>query len=146
MPFEITDLALKLPAGRREWFTAECSEDLQMKGLTTTSTENDQASFYQRVQERAYALWEADGRPEGRQLDHWTQAELEVHAMPTAATAVESVLQQAEKSPARKSAAVVKAVVKEEAGGATSAATPGSATAKRNSRGTGEQIPRKRRK
>lgn len=24
--------------------------------------------------ERAYALWEQDGRPEGRHLDHWQQA------------------------------------------------------------------------
>ena len=31
-----------------------------------------------RIEERAYALWEADGRPEGRALDHWLQAEQEV--------------------------------------------------------------------
>jgi molecular chaperone DnaK (HSP70) len=40
-------------------------------------------TMYQRVQERAYRLWEVDGRPEGRQLDHWTQAELEVSAAST---------------------------------------------------------------
>ena len=112
-----------------------------MQGLTTTGAENEQAVFHQRVQERAYALWQEEGRPEGRQFDHWAQAELEVYATPTAATAVESVLQQAAKSPARKSVAVVK----EETGGATSAATSGSATAPRNSRGTGERFPRKRR-
>lgn len=27
-----------------------------------------------RVRERAYALWEQEGRPEGRDLDHWHQA------------------------------------------------------------------------
>lgn len=32
----------------------------------------------QRIEERAYALWEADGRPEGRALDHWLQAEQEI--------------------------------------------------------------------
>jgi Protein of unknown function (DUF2934) len=31
-----------------------------------------------RIEERAYALWEADGRPEGRALDHWLQAEQEI--------------------------------------------------------------------
>ena len=31
-----------------------------------------------RIEERAYALWEANGRPEGRALDHWLQAEQEV--------------------------------------------------------------------
>lgn len=30
------------------------------------------------VEERAYALWEADGRPEGRALDYWLQAEREI--------------------------------------------------------------------
>jgi hypothetical protein len=65
---------------------------VEKQGLTTTSAKNEQAVFHQRVRELAYALWEAQGRPEGRQLDHWTQAELEVYAMPTDATAVESVL------------------------------------------------------
>lgn len=30
-----------------------------------------------RIEERAHALWEADGRPEGRALDYWLQAEQE---------------------------------------------------------------------
>jgi len=30
------------------------------------------------VRERAYAIWEHDGRPEGRNLDHWLQAEVEI--------------------------------------------------------------------
>jgi hypothetical protein len=28
-----------------------------------------------RLRQRAYALWEQQGRPEGRHLDHWSQAE-----------------------------------------------------------------------
>jgi hypothetical protein len=31
-----------------------------------------------RIEERAYALWEADGRPDGRALDYWLQAEQEI--------------------------------------------------------------------
>jgi hypothetical protein len=31
----------------------------------------------QAIRERAYALWEADGRPEGRDLDYWRKAEQE---------------------------------------------------------------------
>jgi hypothetical protein len=27
------------------------------------------------IQERAHALWEADGRPEGRDLEYWRKAE-----------------------------------------------------------------------
>jgi DUF2934 family protein len=39
----------------------------------------------QAIRERAYALWEQDGRPEGRSVAHWSQAEMEVeveHALP----------------------------------------------------------------
>ena len=28
-----------------------------------------------RIRERAYHLWEADGRPEGREQEYWEQAE-----------------------------------------------------------------------
>lgn len=30
------------------------------------------------IRERAYALWEQDGRPEGRSMAHWSQAETEI--------------------------------------------------------------------
>ena len=29
----------------------------------------------ERIRERAHALWEAEGRPEGREADHWREAE-----------------------------------------------------------------------
>ena len=32
----------------------------------------------QQIRERAYELWEREGRPHGRHMDHWTQAEREV--------------------------------------------------------------------
>jgi Protein of unknown function (DUF2934) len=32
------------------------------------------------VRERAYAIWEQNGRPEGRSLAHWWQAEAEIGA------------------------------------------------------------------
>jgi hypothetical protein len=28
-----------------------------------------------RIRERAYQIWEQEGRPEGRHLDHWLEAE-----------------------------------------------------------------------
>ena len=30
------------------------------------------------VQERAYQIWEAEGRPQGRDFDHWVRAEREL--------------------------------------------------------------------
>lgn len=32
----------------------------------------------ERIRERAYQLWEQDGRPEGRDLDYWYRAEAEL--------------------------------------------------------------------
>ena len=32
----------------------------------------------QAVRELAYTIWERDGRPEGRNLAHWLQAEVEI--------------------------------------------------------------------
>ena len=34
------------------------------------------------VRERAYAIWERDGRPEDKNLDHWLQAETEIGKQP----------------------------------------------------------------
>ena len=33
-----------------------------------------QEELEQRIRERAYSLWEADGRPEGRDLEYWERA------------------------------------------------------------------------
>jgi hypothetical protein len=34
----------------------------------------------QKIRERAHVLWEAEGRPEGREHDHWREAERQVVA------------------------------------------------------------------
>lgn len=33
-----------------------------------------------RIRERAHQLWEREGRPSGRELDHWEQASREIDA------------------------------------------------------------------
>jgi hypothetical protein len=37
-----------------------------------------QEDMRERIQKRAYELWEHEGRPEGRQQAHWYQAEMEI--------------------------------------------------------------------
>jgi hypothetical protein len=37
-----------------------------------------QENVQERIQRRAYELWESEGRPEGRAQVHWRQAELEI--------------------------------------------------------------------
>jgi hypothetical protein len=56
----------------------------------------------QAVRERAYALWEQDGRPDGRGVAHWSQAEMEI-AVEQALAAQDKV--KAVKARRRKSAA-----------------------------------------
>jgi hypothetical protein len=56
------------------------------KAAATRDTE----ALRKRVEERAYALWESEGRPLGRDLDHWRQAESEITAPNNAETAPKS--------------------------------------------------------
>ena len=33
---------------------------------------------HEAIRERAYVIWEREGRPQGRELEHWLQAESEL--------------------------------------------------------------------
>jgi|GEM_PF-5531754 len=35
----------------------------------------------QAIRERAYAIWEEEGRPDGKHLDHWRRAEDEINSV-----------------------------------------------------------------
>jgi Protein of unknown function (DUF2934) len=35
----------------------------------------------QAIRERAYAIWEEEGRPDGKHLDHWRRAEDEINSI-----------------------------------------------------------------
>jgi hypothetical protein len=56
-----------------------------------------------RILERANALWEADGRPEGRDLDYWLQAEEEIVTQSVAGE--EDPFEALDHEPPKKSAA-----------------------------------------
>jgi hypothetical protein len=43
-----------------------------------------------RIRNRAYELWEAEGRPEGREVDHWLRAAQEVSGEVTGEVAAET--------------------------------------------------------
>jgi hypothetical protein len=42
-----------------------------------------------RIRSRAYELWEAEGRPEGREVDHWLRAAQEISGEVAGETAAE---------------------------------------------------------
>ena len=46
--------------------------------MATKDAPTDADVLRKRTEERAYALWESEGRPDGRHLDHWCQAEAEM--------------------------------------------------------------------
>jgi len=39
-----------------------------------------EALLRKKIEERAYALWESEGRPSGRDVDHWHRARCEIAA------------------------------------------------------------------
>ena len=47
--------------------------------VAAISSGDGQIAKEQAVRERAYAIWEEEGRPEGRHLDHWLRAEAEIN-------------------------------------------------------------------
>jgi hypothetical protein len=55
-----------------------------------------------RVRERAYLIWEAEGRPEGKAAEHWTRALKEVTTSPSMTTpAVKAAAKTAAPSPVK---------------------------------------------
>jgi hypothetical protein len=48
--------------------------------MSESGPQSNADALRKQIEERAYALWESDGRPHGRNLDHWLQAEAEIMA------------------------------------------------------------------
>lgn len=48
--------------------------------MPETGAPCDAEALRKQVEERAYALWESEGRPHGRDLVHWQHAESEIMA------------------------------------------------------------------
>jgi hypothetical protein len=46
--------------------------------MAKTEPEQHGEMVRRQIAERAYALWEAEDRPHGRDLDHWLRAEAEI--------------------------------------------------------------------
>lgn len=59
---------------------------------------------YGEIARRAYSLWEVEGRPIGRELDHWLRAEAEVRGAPAESTDEMPPLPARPRRPARKRA------------------------------------------
>ena len=61
-----------------------------------------------RIRERAYAIWESEGRPDGREWDHWERASREV--------VVQAPAEPAARPPAKRGTAGAKRAAKSRMG------------------------------
>lgn len=46
--------------------------------MTFTKEDDMDQDHQERIRQRAHEIWESEGRPEGRDSDHWSQAEQEL--------------------------------------------------------------------
>ncbi len=46
--------------------------------MATKAADKDSEAVRQRTAARAYAIWESEGRPHGRDVQHWNQAQAEI--------------------------------------------------------------------
>jgi hypothetical protein len=56
---------------------------------------------HMRIEQRAYALWQAEGRPDGRHEEHWRRAALEIEAEETARMAMSRKMAQVGRAAAK---------------------------------------------
>lgn len=59
---------------------------------------------YGEIAQRAYSLWEVEGRPSGRELDHWLRAEAEFRGARAESTGETAPSPAKPRGPARKRA------------------------------------------
>jgi hypothetical protein len=71
-----------------------------------------------RIRERAYAIWEAEGRVAGYEHDHWRRAERELHTIAQAPAAATSAAKPSTAPKGKKSAASAGAIAKAKRSGA----------------------------
>jgi hypothetical protein len=61
------------------------AEDLEAQADLILASQGERVMTEEReqlIRDRAYTIWEDEGRPEGRQLMHWLQAESEIETEP----------------------------------------------------------------
>jgi len=94
-----------------------------MKTKTAISADSLTQAQRQEIERRAYFLWEHEGRPAGREADHWARAEAEILREQTA------IKTPAAKKPATKKPLAKTAAAEKPAAAKKSAAKKPDATA-----------------
>ena len=79
----------------QEWMSTVAVSELER---VVVSLDN----LAEQIRKRAYEIWECEGRPHGRDIQHWSQAETEFH--PRLRVVVNDSSSEAPRTPARKKA------------------------------------------
>ena len=59
--------------------TTAATQQTEPEVVAAIASGDGQIVNEQAIRERAYAIWEEQGRPEGRHLEHWLRAEAEIN-------------------------------------------------------------------
>ena len=70
--------AAKPKASRATALDAPNATGIRTAASKTAAARRPKEDVRDRIQRRAYELWESEGRPEGREHTHWLQAEREI--------------------------------------------------------------------
>lgn len=66
---------------KNKGFFSKSSKDKQTCcGTKAPQKMIDNAALNRMISERAYHLWEAEGRPQGQDFNHWVKAEKDIYA------------------------------------------------------------------
>jgi hypothetical protein len=76
-------LETKKPDAKPKAGKARASKPVNAVGARTAAAKpavigRPKEDVHDRIQRRAYELWESEGRPQGREQTHWQQAEHEI--------------------------------------------------------------------
>jgi len=58
------------------------TQQIEPEVVAAISSGDGQSANEEVIRKRAFAIWEEEGRPEGRHLDHWLRAEAEMNLSP----------------------------------------------------------------
>jgi hypothetical protein len=64
----------------QELASTATTSQTELEVQAAISSSDGQSDREQAIRERAYAIWEEEGRPEGQHLQHWLRAEAEINA------------------------------------------------------------------
>ena len=74
---------MKRSSDQKAATSTAATQQTEPEVIAAISSGDGQIAKEQAIRERAYAIWEEEGRPEGCHLDHWLRAEAEINLSPS---------------------------------------------------------------